>query len=127
MSTTMILTPQAVFRVACQCGENVHKFSNYHAAIQERDRLRIVRLQETEDACECLGSAWTVDWHTEWLPDPIATVRQVHPRAFALPPGALCGQWSIIPHANSSPLDWPMAKGDTEAAAWLAAAERVCA
>ena len=50
-----------------------------------------------------------------------------HPRAFALPPGALCGQWSIIPHANSSPLDWPMAKGDTEAAAWLAAAERVCA
>ena len=41
--------------------------------------------------------------------------------------GALCGQWSIIPHANSSPLDWPMAKGDTEAAAWLAAAERVCA
>jgi hypothetical protein len=77
----MIRTPQLVFRVDCQCGEYVYKFSSYHAAILERDRLRVVGLQEAEDACECRGSAWSVGWYVEWLPDPIATVRQVHPHA----------------------------------------------
>jgi len=127
VSTPMIRTPQLVFRVDCQCGEYVYKFSSYHAAILERDRLRVVGLQEAEDACECRGSAWSVGWYVEWLPDPIATVRQVHPHAFALPPGALSGGWLIIPSANRSPLPDPIAEGPTEAAAWLAAAEGVCA
>ena len=61
------------------------------------------------------------------MPDPIATVRQVHPYAFALPPCPANGRpnWSVYPHA-----EWPpdsIAEGPTEAAAWLAAAERVCA
>ena len=119
----MINTPQLVFRVSCPCGGTAQGgFDDYLAARAAKERL-----VESGAKCICGGNAWGLYWRSEWRPDPVATVRQVHPRAFALPPGALCGQWSIIPHANSSPLDWPMAKGDTEAAAWLAAAERVCA
>lgn len=54
--------------------------------------------------------------------DPIATVRQAHPRAFALPPGALYSEWSIIPDAAVSPLPKRIASGATEAEAWAAAA-----
>ena len=123
MSTTMILTPQAVFRVTC-AGCNSTRSGG---AFLSRTEAQALASQE-QPACGICGSVRrSMYWVFEERPDPIATVRQVHPRAFALPPGALCGQWSIIPHANSSPLDWPMAKGDTEAAAWLAAAERVCA
>lgn len=119
----MIRTPQLVFRVTCQCGENKRDgIGDYIAAIRERDRLRSVGLQEMEAACVCRGSAWKVDWYTEWLPEPIATVRAQLPYAFALPPGALCNVWSILPNANSSPLPFPIAQGVTEAAAWSAAA-----
>jgi hypothetical protein len=122
MSTTMILTPQLVFRVSCACGETDQGgFDNYPAVCAAKQRLI-----ESGANCICGGNAWGIYWRSEWLPDPIATVRQVHPRAFALPPGARCGQWSIIPSANSSPLPYPIAEGATEAAAWLAAAEGVC-
>jgi len=122
MSTPMIRTPQLVFRVSCACGgTDQGGLDNYPAACAAKERL-----VESGANCICGGNAWGIYWRSEWLPDPIATVRQVHPRAFALPPGALSGGWLIIPSANSSPLDWPIAKGDTEAAAWLAAAEGVC-
>ena len=78
-------------------------------------------------ACpNCDGKEPRISVAVAMLPDPIATVRQVHPRAFALPPCPANGRpnWSVYPHA-----EWPpdsIAEGPTEAAAWLAAAERVC-
>ena len=125
MITPMICTPQVTIRIDCAgCGALVE----HHTAGFLSAQARCDRMDAEGWACpNCDGKEPRISVAVAMLPDPIATVRQVHPRAFALPPGALCGQWSIIPHANSSPLDWPMAKGDTEAAAWLAAAERVCA
>lgn len=123
MITPMIRTPQLVFRVSCACGgTDQGGLDNYPAAHALKERLI-----ESGANCICGGNAWDIYWRSEWLPDPVATVRQKYPRAFALPPGALCGQWSIIPSANRSSLPDPIAEGATEAAAWLAAAEGVCA
>lgn len=113
----MVRTPQLVFRVSCACGgTDQGGLDNYLAACEAKERL-----VEGDTRCVCGGNAWGIYWRSEWLPDPIATVRRKHPHAFALPPGALCGQWSIIPSANSIPLPLALAEGATEAAAWAAA------
>ena len=114
----MINTPQLVFRVSCPCGGTAQGgFDSYPAACAAKHRL-----VESGAKCICGGNAWGIYWRAEWRPDPIATVRQAHPRAFALPPGALYSEWSIIPDAAVSPLPKRIASGATEAEAWAAAA-----
>jgi Lar family restriction alleviation protein len=73
------------------------------------------------------GDTWNsgASWNRRVPALNVEVVRRKHPKAFALPPGALSGRWTIIPHANSSPLPRPIAEGDSEAAAWEAAAKVV--
>ena len=118
MSTPMIRTPQVAATLQCNfCGVSLSKRLPYAEAMAAKAAMEP---WECSPSCGCV--AIHVALSIRLTLDPIATVRQVHPRAFALPPGALCGQWSIIPSANRSPLPDPIAEGATEAAAWLAAA-----
>ena len=118
MSTPMIRTPQVAAMLQCNlCGVSLSERLPYAEAMAAKAAMEP---WECSPSCGCV--AVHVALSIRLTLDPIATVRQVHPRAFALPPGALCGQWSIIPSANRSPLPDPIAEGATEAAAWLAAA-----
>lgn len=121
MSTPMIRTPQVAATLQCNfCGVSLSRRLPYTVATSTRAAMEPWRCDE-----RCGGTQIDLTLSIARLPDPIATVRAKHPRAFALPPGALSGGWLIIPSANSSPLPYPIAEGPTEAAAWLAAAERV--
>ena len=121
MITPMIRTPQLVFRVSCACGgTDQGGFDNYPAACAAKERLI-----KSGANCICGGNAWGIYWRSEWLPDPIATVRQVHPYAYCRPPVGPGFAWAVMEHA-AAPWGPVIAEGPTEAAAWLAAAERVC-
>ena len=118
MSTPMIRTPQVAAMLQCNlCGVSLSERLSYAEAILTRAAMEPWKCDES-----CGGTQIEVKPNIAMLPDPIATVRRIHPRAFALPPGALSGGWLIIPSANRSPLPDPIAEGPTEAAAWLAAA-----
>ena len=125
MITPMIRTPQVTIRIDCAgCGALVE----HHTAGFLSAQARCDRMDAEGWACpNCDGKEPRISVAVAILPDPIATVRQVHPRAFALPPGALYSEWSIIPDAAVSPLPKRIASGATEAEAWAAAAERVIA
>jgi hypothetical protein len=123
MSTTMILTPQAVFRVTC-AGCNSMRSGG---AFLSRTEAQALASQE-QPACSICGSVCrSMYWVFEERPDPIATVRQVHPYAYCRPPLATGIPWAVMHHPEDHFYGAPIAEGPTEAAAWLAAAEGVCA
>ena len=125
MSIPMIRTPQVTIRIDCAgCGA----LAEHHTAGFLSAQARCDRMDAEGWACpNCDGTEPRISVAVAMLPDPIATVRQVHPYAYCRPPLAAGAPWAVMHHPADHFCGAPIAEGATEAAAWLAAAERVCA
>lgn len=124
MIAPMIRTPQVTIRIDCAgCGA----LAEHHTAGFLSAQARCDRMDAEGWACpNCDGKEPRISVAVAMLPDPIATVRQVHPYAYCRPPVGPGFAWAVMEHA-AAPWGPAIAEGPTEAAAWLAAAERVCA
>ena len=121
MSTPMIRTHQVATRLQCNlCGVWLSGRLSYVEALASRAAMNPWKCEES-----CGGTQIEVKHYMAILPDPIATVRQVHPYAYCRPPVGPGFAWAVMEHA-AAPWGPVIAEGPTEAAAWLAAAERVC-